>query len=86
MIAGYKCFSTPCSAEEHLRIKTILVVTLCRQIALVHPLCATRLPFSQESTDVNLASELGEEMLSGEVEVTDLWSVITAEEALGKFG
>lgn len=33
-----------------------------------------------------LGAELGEEMLSGEAKVADLWSVHTAEEATGKFG
>lgn len=33
-----------------------------------------------------LDSELGEEMLSGQAKVADLWSVHTAEEALTKFG
>ncbi|CAM9213846.1 unnamed protein product, partial [Scytosiphon promiscuus] len=33
-----------------------------------------------------LDSELGEEMLSGQSKVADLWTVLTAEEALTKFG
>lgn len=33
-----------------------------------------------------LESQLGEEVLSGEGKVADLWSVRTAEEAVGKFG
>lgn len=41
----------------------------------------------QGSTDhASLDCELGEEMLSGEAKVADLWSVCTAEEAVGKFG
>lgn len=31
-------------------------------------------------------SELGEEVLSGEANLTDLWSVQTLEDAVGKFG
>lgn len=33
-----------------------------------------------------LDCELGEEMLNGEAKVADLWSVYSAEEAVGKFG
>lgn len=33
-----------------------------------------------------LDCELGEEMLSGEAKVADLWSVCTAEEAVGRYG
>lgn len=36
--------------------------------------------------EASLNCELGEEMLSGEAKVVDLWSVCTAEEAVGKFG
>lgn len=33
-----------------------------------------------------LDAELGEDILCGEPNVTDLWSVRTVEEAVGKFG
>lgn len=40
----------------------------------------------QINADALVDSELGAEMFSGEEKVTDLWSVQTAEEAVGKFG
>ena len=42
-------------------------------------------PQVTDGVDV-LDVELGEEVLSGEPNVTDLWSVRTVEEALAKFG
>lgn len=50
------------------------------------PICLILL--CQRSTDdkASLDCELGEEMLSGEAKVANLWSVSTAQEALGKFG
>lgn len=45
------------------------------------------LRYGQRSADHEaLDCELGEEMLSGGAKVADLWSVCTAEEAVGKFG
>lgn len=34
----------------------------------------------------SLDCEIGEEMLSAEAKVADLWAVHTAQEAVGKFG
>lgn len=42
-------------------------------------------PQVTDSVDV-LDVELGEEILSGEPNVTNLWSVQTVEEAIAKFG
>ena len=48
--------------------------------------CRTFVHQRSANDEASLDCELGEEMLSGEAKVTDLWSVSTAEEALGKFG
>lgn len=81
----------------HARTRLLNISVSRLPLSLVQSVCAVLFEYTisiffslQGQSYVNdeafLDSELGEEMLSGQARVADLWSVPTAEEALTKFG